>query len=61
MLTSMDLTIRRAIFASISLLVTASLVLDALIFGAAGRALDFDLFLEIEKLFPRGFEFYPNG
>ena len=39
MLTFMDLTIRRAIFTSIVVLVVASLVMDALVFGAAGRAL----------------------
>ena len=40
MLPCMDLTIRRAIFASIVVLVVASLVMDALIFGAAGQALN---------------------
>jgi len=52
MLVDMDLTSRRAILGIVAILVIASLVLDVLVFGAAGHALNPDL-PQIEDLLPR--------
>jgi hypothetical protein len=52
MLRHMDLSIRRAIFGGIAVLVIASLVVDLLVFGAAGHTLNPDLYEHVKPLDP---------
>jgi hypothetical protein len=53
----MDLTVRRAIVGLVVVLVIAALVMDALVFGAAGHALNPDLY-EIPEPLPPGIDLY---
>jgi hypothetical protein len=52
MLRPMGLTMQRAILGAIAVLVIASLVVDLLVFGAAGHALNPDLYQHVKPLDP---------